>query len=450
MQRRTLHADEFRCSGDVAAEAQHLRIQILAFKGLPRRAQGQGHEIGNPGTGQHGRAFTGDIGRQHVRAHDPVALERCHDHDPLHDVAQLAHVAGPGVGLQHGERVATEFQRLLPRLGRQPIEEGPRQISDILGAAGQPGDFDLDHVQAVVQVFAEQAFVDQRLQVAVRGRDDPDIGPDFRGAAQLGQRAPVQEPCEPRLRVGREITHVVEQQRAAVGLLDHAHHRRALAGAGVAEQHGQTFFTVEFEAWNLDERLVGAVGLVVHHPGDQALARARRAGNHQAAVGRRHPVDGLTQGLNGVAAADQVGVFACLLPQHRVFGLQRRGLKRALDQDQQPVGVEGLFDEVISALLDRAHGGLDRAVTGHHDHQRRGNALLIFFEQGDTIGGRTLQPDILKNQIGAGQTHLPTGLSVTMRSPDPVALVLQNAAEQHADIGFIVYDQYVGGHQSPS
>ena len=260
----------------------------------------------------------------------------------------------------------------------------------------------------------------------------------------------MQEPGEPRLCIWRKIADIVEQKRAAVGLLDHAHHRWALAGAGIAEQHGQTFFTVELEAWNLDKRLVGAVGLVVHHPGNQTLARARRTGNHQAAVGRRHPVDGLTQGLNSVAAADQVGVFARLLPQHGVFSLQRRGFQRALDQDQQPVSVEGLFDEVIRALFNRAHGGLDRAVTGHHDHKRRGNALLIFFEQGDTIGGRTLQPDVLKNQIGAGQTHLPTGLGVTMRSPDPVALVLQNAAEQHADIGFIVYDQYVGGHQSPS
>ncbi len=450
MQRRALHTHKLRCPGDVTAKAQHLRIEILAFEGLPRRAQGQGHEVSNPRARQDGRAFAGDIGRQHVRAHDPVTLERRHDHNPLHHVAQLAHVSGPGVGLQHGQCVATQFQRLLARLGCQPVEERPRQISDILGAAGQPGDFDLDHVQAVVQVFAEQAFVDQRLQIAVGGRDDPDIRPDLSGAAQLGQRAAVQKPREPRLCLWRQIADIVEQQRAAVGLLDHAHHRRALAGAGVAEQHGQTFFTVELEARNLDKRLVGAVGLVVHHPGNQTLARTRRTGNHQAAVGRCHPVDRLTQGLNGVAAADQVGVFARLLPQHGVFSLQCRGLQRALDQDQQPVGVERLFDEVIRALFNRAHGGLDRAVTGHHDHQRGGNALLIFFEQGDTIGGRTLQPDILKNQIGAGQTHLPTGLGITMRGPDPVALVLQNAAEQHADIGFIVYDQYVGGHQSPS
>ena len=48
---------------------------------------------------------------------------------------------------------------------------------------------------------------------------------------------------------------------------------------------------------------------------------------------------------------------------------QLAGLERALDRQQQPVGLERLLDEVVGTLLDRRHRGLDRAVAAEHDHR---------------------------------------------------------------------------------
>ena len=256
----------------------------------------------------------------------------------------------------------------------------------------------------------------------------------------------MQEPREPRLRFSRQIAHVIEQQRAAVGLLDHAHHRRTLARACVAKEHGEAFFTVEFETGNFNKRLISAVRAVVHQARDEAFTSTRRAGDHQAAVGRCNAIDSLPQQLDRLAAANQVGVFASLLTQHSVLSLQGRGFECALDEDQQAVGVERLLNEVVGALLDGTNGRFNRAVTGHHDDRRVRDVLCVLFEQADAIRRRALKPDILKDQIRAGQTNLTTRFCVTVRGANTVAFIFQNPAEQHSDIGFIIYNENVGGH----
>ena len=66
---------------------------------------------------------------------------------------------------------------------------------------------------------------------------------------------------------------------------------------------------------------------------------------------------------NGLAAALlQVGDLA----------LELRGLQRALGDQDQPVGLERLLDEVVGAAADRRDGGLDVAVPGDHHHRQVG------------------------------------------------------------------------------
>jgi hypothetical protein len=184
----------------------------------------------------------------------------------------------------------------------------------------------------------------------------------------------------------------------------------------------------------------------VHHPCEQAFAGTRRAGNHQAAVCWCNPINGLAQGLNNLTAANQICVFARLLSQNRVLGLQRRSLQRALDQDQQAVGVEWLFNKIVSALLDRPDRCFDRTVAGHHHNRRVRDVLRVFFEQTDAVSGRPLQPDVLKNQIRSRKTNLSARLGITMSCANTVPFVLQNATEQHPDIGFVINNENVSGH----
>ena len=42
--------------------------------------------------------------------------------------------------------------------------------------------------------------------------------------------------------------------------------------------------------------------------------------------------------------------------------LETESFERALYRQDQVIGLEGLFDEIVSAFFDRRHGGLDVAV----------------------------------------------------------------------------------------
>jgi hypothetical protein len=69
----------------------------------------------------------------------------------------------------------------------------------------------------------------------------------------------------------------------------------------------------------------------------------------------------LTQLVHRRGGADQVEFAAGAQFQLGVFAPQQRRLYRAGDDQQQPVGLERLFDEVIGPDLDRLDRGLDGA-----------------------------------------------------------------------------------------
>ena len=69
------------------------------------------------------------------------------------------------------------------------------------------------------------------VQVAVRGRDDPHVDRDRLAAAERPHRALLQHPQQLDLQGGRHVPDFVEQQRAAVGLLEQA----LVIGDGVGE-----------------------------------------------------------------------------------------------------------------------------------------------------------------------------------------------------------------------
>ena len=99
---------------------------------------------------------------------------------------------------------------------------------------------------------------------------------------------------------------------------------------------------------------------------------AGRAGDQHPAVGRADLGDQLAQLLGGGRAADQTVGGDGLGPQPAVLAPQPGGLQRTVDDQQQAVGLERLFQEVIGAALDGADRGFDVAVTrDHHDRQVR-------------------------------------------------------------------------------
>ena len=82
-------------------------------------------------------------------------------------------------------------------------------------------------IQAEEQILAEQALLDQQAQILVGGGDDAHVGLDRRAAADRRVFALLQHAQQPRLRLHRHVADLVEEQRAALGLLEAAGAARA-------------------------------------------------------------------------------------------------------------------------------------------------------------------------------------------------------------------------------
>ena len=84
--------------------------------------------------------------------------------------------------------------------------------------------------------------------------------------------------------------------------------------------------------------------------------------------------------------------------RRRFSRFRLRGFQRALDHQQQPVGLERLFQEVVGAALDGADRGLDVAVAGDHHHRQVGVERLDQVEQLQPVHAAALHPDVEHQQ----------------------------------------------------
>ena len=177
-------------------------------------------------------------------------------------------------------------------------EEVADEIGDVLAALAERRQADRHHVEAEEQVLAEQALVDQDAEVLVGGGDDADVGLDRRSTADGGVFALLEDAKQPGLGLHRHVADFVEEQRAALGLLESAGAPRLGAGEGallVAEELGFDQVARNCRHVDRDERPVAPLAVVVERAGDKFLAGAGFARDHDGQVGlhqaRQHPVD---------------------------------------------------------------------------------------------------------------------------------------------------------------
>src|SRR5262249_28813232 len=171
------------------------------------------------------------------------------------------------------------------------------------------------------------------------------------------------------LRLGdrRQVGHLVEEQRAAVGQLEAALLAAGGAGEGAAlvtEQLRLEQRLGQRGAVDRDERLGGTARALVDRAGEELLARATLALDQHRRRRRRHLLDEHHRATEGRAATDDGA-----LPQQIVEALlqqlvlldQLAALERLVDELEQLLAPERLGEEVVGAILHCLDGLLDGA-----------------------------------------------------------------------------------------
>jgi len=116
-----------------------------------------------------------------------------------------------------------------------------REHRDVFAAVTERGNNDRQHIQPIEEVLAQLPLCDQLLQVALGGRDDPDVHGDWPGTAHAFNFAVLQGAEQFDLHRQWHVVDVVEEQRASLGqfeasgLVLHCPGERA---AFVAEEFG--------------------------------------------------------------------------------------------------------------------------------------------------------------------------------------------------------------------
>src|SRR5690606_33495580 len=139
------------------------------------------------------------------------------------------------------------------------------------------------------------------------------------------------------LRGRRHVADLVEDQRAAVGLLELA--RAILGGAGeralhVAEELALDQLRGTRRAVHLDQRLLAARRALVQRRRDELLARAVLAGDQHARRRRRAAGDLLDQRADARARPNDLAVALDALAQLRVLLAQGEVADRVAQRDE--------------------------------------------------------------------------------------------------------------------
>ena len=197
-----------------------------------------------------------------------------------------------------------------------------------------------------------------------------------------------------------------------------------------------------------DERPRGSSRLAVDEARDDFLPRPRRAGDENAPVGRRGTLRSQANLLDRRRTPDQLSRFAG--PQLQLGNLapQLGGFERAGHGEQQSIGVQRLFDELVGALLDGGDGGVDRSVSADHDDGHFGVTVHHRFQHVHAVEIAALQPDVENDQRRwrAGVDRFDCGRAIG-RIARQIAAVFEDSGNRLSDQGLVVDDQDIAGHQ---
>jgi hypothetical protein len=263
------------------------------------------------------------------------------------------------------------------------------QLRNFVGAFAQWRDVRLDHLQTVVEVFTEFAAHHHLLEVAVGRGDHAHIDVDLLVASKLGELGVLEHVKQLCLQCRFHLADLVEEDRAAVRLLEFADAGRGRAGERaflVAEQLALEQLRGQGSAVDLDEGLVAARGALMNRTGDEFLAYAALAANQHGDIAVGYLLDDerhLAHDGTLAPADERVALIVAQLPA-QIGQLVH-----------QTVALEGLFDRRIERDLTKSFGivGLDHVVGGAEANGFDNRCRVLAARQHDDLqlGSRRFQ-----------------------------------------------------------
>jgi hypothetical protein len=133
-------------------------------------------------------------------------------------VAKLAYVARPGVGVPPREELRREDRGVAAELRRDPGD----QVRDVASPPPQRRELDARDGETVEEIVAEATRLYLGVEIAPRGGDDANVDAERPVAADAAELLPVEHAEQLRLEGEVEIADLVDEERPAVRLLEHA------------------------------------------------------------------------------------------------------------------------------------------------------------------------------------------------------------------------------------
>ena len=297
------------------------------------------------------------------------------------EVFQLPHVA---LEIQTAQVLDRRIRQALgfdAQLARALLQEMAGEQRDVLAPLAQRRQADADDVEAMEEVFAEQAVLDPRFEILVGRGNHPDIGLDRRMPADAIEMPVRQHAQQARLQLGGHVADFVEEQGAALGLLEAAAPLRLGAGKGaalVAEEFRFEQILGNRCRVDRDERLVGARAVPVQGTRHELLAGTRFAGDQHGRVRKRQAPDGAEDFLHRRRLTENLRHQAFLLGR---TALVHRFIDGTPDQFDRLIHVEGLRQVFESATLEGGNSAFQVGIGGHDDDRHRRKTGLHFLQQ---------------------------------------------------------------------
>ncbi len=97
------------------------------------------------------------------------------ERDALHEIAQLADVAGPAVELEPAGGVRPDEELAPVGLTAEAFEEKFRERQDVFGTFPQGWDIQGDDAEPVIKILPESFLADHFGEAGVGRREDPDV-----------------------------------------------------------------------------------------------------------------------------------------------------------------------------------------------------------------------------------------------------------------------------------